>query len=548
MTSRNSLIDLDDEMDDEMIDLERRLRNACKATIPRLLEVDGNRQPSVITDHIVEITPAGQSSLAPRWTLAVAGCLLVVLTAGLLIRRNTSDVNEASPSSVFESTQPEESFAPAQTNPASTTPAPTTTLSPGSNAACNDQGCAPYDRLVVVPGATDFYVGAEQLGEPTTHLDMFEGLTRCAELATEGRACARIEGIAGVGLTDYADQAGGSIVIGTTFATVTPAEYAQAWGPTQGGGEISQVTVRGHDGVTYLNEDRPAIVWTERPGVLVWVVVSGEFSDQLMPIAEGVRSVTGPSTIPHRVLVPGLLAVPWDTVDNDSDGLLVALVEGVECVGYGHVDRCGTAVGDRVAVRTRKTGPILEEGGKVVDGILVVGSTPVNATSVNVTFPTFTVASDTTAFPPYASRFFAFVVPYSPPNTVEWVSADGEPIDSGPVTLPGGFVPDVGAPIAIINASGVANGGVELETALRQRGFTVTVLDSPNIVDETMLMPIGKSTVQSNDLLNLIGVGGFDTWSQSLVESPLPTGVLNAIVVGADGGPELPLPLPTGLG
>ena len=40
---------------------------------------------------------------------------------------------------------------------------------------------------------------------------------------------------------------------------------------------------------------------------------------------------------------------------------------------------------------------------------------------------------------------------------------------------------------------------------------------------------------------DLIGIGGFDTWSADLGSAPLPANVTDVIVPGHDGRPTLPL-------
>lgn len=534
--STNDILD-----DPELADLERRLRDTCRATIPLLLADQSLSAPGPADGPSADVVPIGPPSPPRRWSVAAAVVVLAVGAVGLIAQRltsNTDGTNDptgpvaSAPVATTTPTDPTETVAPGAA------PVVSTTIVPGFG-VCDDEGCSYLDPLAVTPGVTDFYVGAEELGEPQVHLELFEQLVRCAELTPDGTACARIEGIAGVGLADYPDSASdGSIEIGTTFATIAPEQYARQWGPTQGGGQTTPVTVRGHDGIRYMNEDRPALVWVERPNTLVWVAVSPELDDQLSALAETVRLVEGPSTVPHRVVVPEL-GTPWDASANDGDGVLVAVHDGEECVGYGFVDHCGTAVSDRIAVRTRADG-----------GMLVVGSTPADIPTVNVTYADGSAPADTIEFAPYSSRFYAVgTAPNTRPLTVEWVEASGDIVDSGPITAPFGLIPSDGGSLALIDASGTPDKAQALANALGDRGIVVSLTAvSPITFEQTMLMPIGEASAWSYDLASLIGVGGFDSWTLSLLNEPLPATIADVIVLGTDGGPDLPLPLPSGMG
>lgn len=57
-----------------------------------------------------------------------------------------------------------------------------------------------------------------------------------------------------------------------------------------------------------------------------------------------------------------------------------------------------------------------------------------------------------------------------------------------------------------------------------------------------MLTPVsGDSNAASVALDDLIGIGGFDTWSVDLAAAPLPANVTDVIILGQDGRPTLPL-------
>lgn len=68
------------------------------------------------------------------------------------------------------------------------------------------------------------------------------------------------------------------------------------------------------------------------------------------------------------------------------------------------------------------------------------------------------------------------------------------------------------------------------------------VAESTRSFEQTMLMPVsGESNPASFALDDLIGIGGFDTWSADLATAPLPANVTDVIVLGQDGRPTLPL-------
>ncbi|BAN01559.1 PASTA domain-containing protein [Ilumatobacter coccineus] len=321
--------------------------------------------------------------------------------------------------------------------PAGATTAPDVSRPPDNSAAstssslplCTDAGCDGFDPLPVNDGATDFYLGPESLGEPVVHTDWFDTLTRCVTLSADLGSCDKIEGIAGVNLVSYPldtgepaatddAQSGPEISIGTTFTDLDPATYATRWGPTQGDGPQTNTTVRGHPAINYLNETDPAVIWQERPGVLVWVAVPPAREDDLMDIAEAIRVTDGPATIPNRVIITDL-AEPWDAWDNDGDGLIVATSDGQECVGLNYIDTCGSDISQRTIVRIHSDGTAT-----------IAGSTTANATSIRIT----TTGNDpieinTIPFANYPSRYYSTTVPAGVVETIIWLDSTGTELD-----------------------------------------------------------------------------------------------------------------------
>lgn len=321
-------------------------------------------------------------------------------------------------------------------DPAAQTPTPASVPSTPvtSLPLCTDAGCAGFDPLAVSAGAPDFYLGPESLGDPIVDDDLFETLTRCTTLSADFASCDKIEGIAGVNLVSYpldattaqTDQGppDREIRVGTTFTDLDPSTYATQWGPTQGNGTQTDSTVRGHAAIRYSNEVDPAVVWQERPGVLVWVTVPADRTDELMSIAEGVRLTDGPTTIPNRAMVTEL-AEPWDAWDNDGDGLIVATSAGQECIGLDYVETCGTTIEDRTIVRVASDGTTA-----------VAGSTPTDVTSIRITVTgNDPIEINTIPFANNPSRYYSTVVPAGAVEAITWINATQAEVDTYTPTL-----------------------------------------------------------------------------------------------------------------
>lgn len=416
------------QLDDDR--LEQRLRTACHAVIPHLTDTDifaGVDSDQRLDDEptlptVTTLTPARTTSRARLLGVAAATLLVAggAATWAATGRPTDSNVGSASPS------QPVPSAVVA-----STVLAPST----GSSVPCFDTNCTPVDRLPVVAGAADFYVGPESLGTAVVDHEMLDqvGIIRCVELTADGSACQRIEGLAGVGPVSYptdvvapttvtgvnTPSTTSDIEIGTTYSEITPADYATIWSSGPSGGVASApLVVRGHDGVKYHYANRTVVVWQEQPGVLVWVAVPDQLVDQLATIAEGVRRVSGPATIPYVVVV-NPLARPWDTQDNNADGLVYTRVGGKLQVGVDYIDG---------------NSPFVARQNPNVDGELVIGgAAPADAMKVRITTagnPPVTV--DTVAFAGAPdARFFQANVPGNVGQvTVTWLTADGTELDT----------------------------------------------------------------------------------------------------------------------
>lgn len=67
---------------------------------------------------------------------------------------------------------------------------------------------------------------------------------------------------------------------------------------------------------------------------------------------------------------------------------------------------------------------------------------------------------------------------------------------------------------------------------LRNAGVDVAdIVTATTAVEETMLMPIGETTPWTYAIADLAGIGGFDTWTPSLIAGPIPEGVTAVLVI-----------------
>jgi hypothetical protein len=424
--------------------LEERLRTACRAVIPHLLD----STPVASTDHwddselehpVADVRGESEAALDGRsrrlFVAAAAVLVLVTVSAVWAVqRRSIEGVGETpatSPSSV--------ATAPPSPTSTSTVSSVSGAVTGDSSALCDDSGCTGFDRLPVVPGATDFYTGPAELGSAQTTLQWFDTTTRCTELTSDYTACQRIEGLAGVNLVSYPSEPSSdatatsvgsessslTINIGTTFTDITPSEYATQWGMTGAGPGLQQAaTVRGHAAVRY--GEMPAVVWQEQPGVLVWVDVPPEDQDRLLAIAEGVRRTTGPTTILDRVMITPL-AQPWQAQDNDGIGVIAATSGGVDCVGLDYIDTCGQDIHERTIVRPRSDGTTA-----------VAGSAPPDASAVRIDLVNGEpIVIETIAFANYRQRFFLTRIAAGQVQTVTWLNNAGtELATEHPATTP----------------------------------------------------------------------------------------------------------------
>jgi len=396
--------------------LEARLRDTFDTVIPHLMDADvdietrhADVDEGLRLETGEEVGPARRSGL-----LGIAAALLLVAGGAAF----WSTTQRAEPSTIDPATSPSVATTTATSvaSPPMAVASPMSTILAApteSSVPCLVEGCTPVDQLPVVDGAFDFSAGPESLGTPVIHqewIDQF-GLVRCLELTSDGTACQRIEGLAGVGLVEYPSI---GVEIGTTFTSISAAAYAALWGESGAGpAPTEDVTVRGHAGVRFPYGERQYVVWQEREGTLVWVTAPTAIADELMSIAEGIRTLDGPTTIPYLVVTG--LGEPWDAEDNDADGVVYARIGDALCLGIGWVpDPCS-----RIVTRRDPDQPGM---------VSIAGAGPIGATAARVDVAggeslTFETVVENGL--PDARLFLGEVPAGATTFTLTWLASDG---------------------------------------------------------------------------------------------------------------------------
>lgn len=317
---------------------------------------------------------------------------------------------------------------------------------------CDDYGCHGFDRLAVVDGAADYYVGPAELGSPSVDSRFIEQTLRCVELNATFDGCTKVEGMAVVAAVSYEESSETTVdttnrpessywvSVGTTFVDLPIEDYAKRLATP--GTVVATTLADGRPAVTMDNSMSPAIMWQARPGVIAWVTVPPERAGELASIAAGVRQVAGPATIADRVVVPGT-GQAFGGWDNDGAGLVVGRLGASECVGPGYVSGCGQDIVARTFVRSTS------------DGVSVAGAVPPEVSTVRVT-PQFGEPRviEPSPFADYRSQFFGADLGQDAVVRVEWLDAAGTVLAA---ETPASSAPDLqgwGASVAVVQLDG----------------------------------------------------------------------------------------------
>lgn len=380
-------------------DLDNKIKNM-------IVNLDHATPAAPDFDDLADRTQPSRQRRMP--VVAAAAALVALGVGGLALNASNSQ-------------QPATANAPTNTLPAPVEASSPPTTAPIGPLCDEDRGCAGFDALVVADGISDYYVGPASLGEPRIDESHFRYLTRCVELDTAGATCTKIEGIAGVGIVDYPSDVpvdtsvttadANDIEIGTVFTDISPEEYSAGWAAEWGS---SAIDVRGTTAIAYRTTDTTAsLIWTERPGVLVWIQAPLEREAELPAIAEGLQLVDGPETIPSRLVVAGT-GEPYDASSNDGDAMIVGKRDGTECTGWAYIDDCSNAIADTTYMRTINDEPV------------IVGAVPADVASVVVRpVDGEPVIASLITVEGYETRFFQTAVETYETTTVEWLDPAG---------------------------------------------------------------------------------------------------------------------------
>lgn len=285
---------------------------------------------------------------------------------------------------------------------------------------CADFGCGQFDPIAVEPGVNDFYVGPPSLGDPLISRQFWDAALRCKQLDAAGTTCTQVEGLGFVPLVTYGAAGPNQIQVGTSFGVAMSIEnYALsvAGDLIPDPSKQTATTVRGHAAISFTVEpSSPALLWEERPGVIVWIAVPVARQRELATLAAGIELSPGPSSMPGQLVIPNT-GRPWATVGNTVNGaagLVAARFQGAECIGWGYIDECKDGIKDRTFV------VLLDES------TAFTGAVPPNVDRVRVT-PLFgePVVVTPFSYAGFASRFYQISLPQDYAKTVEWLGSDG---------------------------------------------------------------------------------------------------------------------------
>ena len=167
--------------------------------------------------------------------------------------------------------------------------------------------------------------------------------------------------------------------------------------------------------------------------MLVWVQVPADSVDDLLTIAEGVRQVPGPDTIPWIVSISDdSIGTTFHAGNNDSNSIVIGRqADGDECVGFGYIEgTCSGGIGDQTFIRYTD------------DRAQIVGAASADTATVRIsqngqllaeaaTRPVVGVETD--------SVLFDEEVTVTGQVTIDWVDATGQTIASTAIEVDDDF-------------------------------------------------------------------------------------------------------------
>jgi hypothetical protein len=318
---------------------------------------------------------------------------------------------------------------------AATEPAPGTNVDTSAPTGPVDLQCEPdtgvcnWDRLPVLDGAADIYAGPPELGQPILSANWSESLY-CIRLDAAGRGCVAVAGggpwqsavsyevdesETGPVDTVARSEQTFTVQVYTWYTSLTPRDHVESDAER---GSVSPAEVRGHDALRFVDGyGADAVVWQERPGVLVIVAVPPERADELLELAEGARRIAGPTEIPMVMsLEPSVLLIG----SRMSGSLLAGRVGGRWCIGLQFPDGCPTELAG------------LSWMSNTTAGVDAVGAAPTSVQRVRIT----PAVGEPVLVSPEPSvdgwGTYRVALGIDVVVTVEWLDSQGSVIASGP--------------------------------------------------------------------------------------------------------------------
>lgn len=360
-----------DDQRHELDDIERRLRVACNAVIPRLLDdTESQSRPHRRRDS--EINPdavvAASARARRRSSLSVAAAVLVLVVIGAFVYVGRSRSSELSTTRAWSVPAPPSSLP-------ATTSAPTVVVGLGVEPVPvpwpqTDAPIPPFDEIPIAPGTIVWYevdldalpAGLrDRLGDETRwDPDYAAGFYRCTNwqagigsvadgtVGPSDVTCDRLAG--GYRETiEYGDTlsvgsgSGASDWTGDAATTVDTLAAGLAsgslWGYDTELPEPSEHDIDGTRAVSYRAGDHAYLVLEPTPGSFVWLHSRGLTDGDLEALAHAVRPVDAPATLP----VPLVLGDDLPAASAGGAQLKLVWLDGRPCAGLQLWEECTPA-------------------------------------------------------------------------------------------------------------------------------------------------------------------------------------------------------------